>query len=115
MDNEKQPRKLFEKLRNNVVLFAELAIRYRYFTVGSAIALLIITISLFPAGFIKFKAFPDLEGNLLETRIIMPQGTPFDRTEAVVAELLASLKTAVKQLPPENKKPINRVMKLTAN
>ena len=91
----------FDTLRDNVVKLSQLAIQYRYFTVGSAIGLLVITISLFPSGYIKFKAFPDLEGNVLETRIIMPQGTPFDRTEAVVAELLNSLQNTVTQLPAE--------------
>ncbi len=91
----------FEKLRNEVGLIADTAIKYRYLTVGSAIGLFIITVSLFPAGFIKFKAFPDLEGNVLEARILMPQGTPLDRTEAVVMELLSSLKESVSQLPAE--------------
>jgi len=91
----------FEHLREQVGQLAELAIKYRYLTLGTAIGLLIITLSLFPAGFIKFKAFPDLEGNVLEARLIMPQGTPFNRTEAVVAELLNSLKTAREQLPAE--------------
>ncbi|RDH81410.1 MAG: AcrB/AcrD/AcrF family protein [endosymbiont of Galathealinum brachiosum] len=95
--------KKFDHLRDRVVQFAKLAITYRYLTVGVAIALLIMTISLFPAGFIKFKAFPDLEGDILETRLIMPQGTPFNRTETVVAELITSLQTAVKQLPPEKR------------
>ncbi len=93
--------KQFEKLRNEVGLIADTAIKYRYLTVGSAIGLFIITVSLFPAGFIKFKAFPDLEGNVLEARILMPQGTPLDRTEAVVTELLSSLKESVSQLPAE--------------
>jgi len=78
----------FDWLRAEVGEIADLAIRFRYLTVGSAIGLFIVTISLFPAGVIKFKAFPDLEGNVLEARIIMPQGTPFDRTEAVVARLI---------------------------
>ena len=91
----------FDHLRDNVVELSKTAIKYRYLTVGSAIGLLVITISLFPSGYIKFKAFPDLEGNVLETRIIMPQGTPFDRTEYVVAELLNSLQETIKQLPPE--------------
>ena len=81
----------FDALRSWVGEIADLAIRYRYLTVGIAIGLFVITISLFPAGLIKFKAFPDLEGNILEARIIMPQGTPFERTEAVVAHLIASL------------------------
>jgi len=91
----------FEALRAGVGMFADLAIRFRYLTLGIAVGLLIITLSLFPAGLIKFKAFPDLEGNLLEARIIMPQGTPFDRTEALVARLLASLEQARQQLPAE--------------
>jgi len=93
----------FEQLRDEVGKLADTAIKYRYLTVGAAVGLLVITLSLFPAGFIKFKAFPDIEGNLLEARIIMPQGTPFDRTEAVVAELLSSLQKAKQQLPAEDK------------
>ena len=92
----------FDWLRAEVGEIADLAIRFRYLTVGSAIGLFIVTISLFPAGVIKFKAFPDLEGNVLEARIIMPQGTPFDRTEAVVARLLESLREAERQLPAED-------------
>ncbi len=92
----------FERLRAGVGRMADQAIHYRYLTVGIAFAMLIITLSLFPAGLIKFKAFPDLEGNLLDARIIMPQGTPFERTEAVVARLLESLDAAQRQLPAED-------------
>ena len=91
----------FERLRARTGELADLAIKYRYLTVGCAIGLFVITISLFPAGLVKFKAFPDLEGNVLEARIIMPQGTPFDRTEAAVAQLLTNLRQALEQLPPE--------------
>ena len=92
----------FSALRSRVGEFADLAIRFRYLTLGVALGLFVITLSLFPAGMIKFKAFPDLEGNVLEARIIMPQGAPFDRTVAVVDDLLASLQQAVEQLPPED-------------
>jgi len=91
----------FAALRDRVGRIADLAIRFRYLTVGGAIGLLVVTLSLFPAGVIKFKAFPDLEGNLLEARVIMPQGAPFDRTEALVAKLLQSLSEAIEQLPAE--------------
>jgi multidrug efflux pump subunit AcrB len=91
----------FEALRTRVGKTADLAIDYRYLTLGIALGLFVITLSLFPAGLIKFKAFPDLEGNQLEARIIMPQGTPFDHTEALVARLLESLERARQQLTPE--------------
>jgi len=93
----------FDSLRNRVGAMGDIAIRYRYTVLGGAIALFIISFSLIPAGFIKFKSFPDLEGNILDARIIMPQGTPFSRTEEVVSILLDSLQKSVAQLPPENK------------
>ncbi len=91
----------FEQFRALAGRLADTAIHYRYLTVGAALGILVITLSLFPAGFIKFKAFPDIEGNLLEARVLMPQGTPLDQTEAVVSTLLASLQQAQQQLPPE--------------
>jgi len=92
----------FERLRDRVGKMGDMAIRFRYVVLGGAIALFIISISFIPAGFIKFKAFPDLEGNILDARIIMPQGTPFSRTEEVVSILLDSLKKSLAQLPPED-------------
>lgn len=92
----------FEQLRNRVGSMGDMAIRYRYVVLGGTIALFIISLSLIPAGFIKFKSFPDLEGNILDARIIMPQGTPFTRTEEVVSILLDSLKKSMAQLPPED-------------
>lgn len=91
----------FEKLRNRVGALGDLAIRYRYPVLGSAIALFIVSISLVLAGVVKFKSFPDLEGNILEARILMPQGTPFSRTESVVQQLLDSLNKVQQQLPDE--------------
>jgi len=94
---------LFEKLKANVGKLSDLAIRYRYLVLGSALALLFISISLIPAGIVKFKAFPNIEGNILEAKILMPQGTPFSRTESVVNKMLNSLTQARQQLPPEDK------------
>lgn len=91
----------FEHLRERVGRVADLAIAYRYLVVGLAVALFIVTVSLLPAGVVKFKGFPDIEGNRLEARILMPQGTPFVRTQAVVAQLLESLEQARAGLPPE--------------
>ena len=91
----------FERLKDRVGQLADLSIRYRYLVLGSAIALFAISVSMIPAGYIKFKAFPDLEGNMLDVRVIMPQGTPISRTEKVVSVLLESLDKAVADLPHE--------------
>ena len=49
----------------------------------------ILSIGMLATGTIKFKAFPDIEGNRLEARIIYPQGTPLAKTEALVEKLIA--------------------------
>lgn len=92
----------FEQLRIKVGILADLAIRYRYIVLGSAIALFVISIGLLASGAVKFKAFPDIEGNILEAKILLPQGTPFSRTDAVVKSMLESLEKVHQQLPKED-------------
>ena len=91
----------FEHLRDLVGRLGEGAMRFRYMTIGGALALLLMTISLIPSGVVKFKSFPDLEGNQLDARILMPASAPLHRTEAVVATLVDSLQRARAQLPAE--------------
>ena len=91
----------FDKLRMQVGKMADSAIRYRYLTVGVAIIMLILSISMVISGAVKFKGFPDIEGNQLDVRILMPQGTPFTRTKEVVAILTDSLEETLQKLPAE--------------
>lgn len=92
---------IFDALRHKVGCMAGWSIRYRYFVVGVAIGLLIISFSFIPSGVLKFKFFPDLEGNVLEARVLLPQGTPFHKTESVVDNILDSLQAALSELPDE--------------
>ena len=39
----------------------------------------------------KFVAFPDVEGDTIEARVLLTQGTPLWRTEAVVTQLVEAL------------------------
>ncbi len=96
----------FDRLRNRAGKMAEFAIRYRYVTVGFAIALLILSIGLLATGVLKFKAFPDLEGDSLEARILLPQGTPLNKTESVVQQLLTGLKETSKKLGEKESEPL---------
>lgn len=82
----------FEKLRNGMANLATLALSYRYLTVGIAFALFVFSIGLMATGAVKFKAFPDIEGNSVEARILLSQGTPLKDTEVVVDRLLSALK-----------------------
>ncbi len=73
---------------------AEKAVAWRYFTVGLAVALLVLSVAALAGGFLKFSAFPDLEGDVIEARILLPQGTPLARTEEVVDHLEQALRQA---------------------
>ncbi len=90
----------FLKLRNKVQKLSELAIRFRYLTVGLAFAMLLLSISLLVTGTLKFKAFPEIEGNQLDVRILQAQGTPLDKTEAMVASILTSLEQTKSEYQP---------------
>jgi multidrug efflux pump subunit AcrB len=43
------------------------------------------------SGILKFSAFPNIEGDMVQARVLMPSGTPLKQTEAVVQQLLKAL------------------------
>jgi multidrug efflux pump subunit AcrB len=88
------------------------AIEYRYMTVGIVIMLLLFSIAVPAGGYLKFVGFPDIEGDVVEARILLPQGTPLSRTEEVVARLEQSLAKVVEKydpLQPDGKKLVEYV------
>jgi multidrug efflux pump subunit AcrB len=67
------------------------AVAYRYFTLGLVIMLLLFAVAIPAGGKLKFVGFPDIEGDVVEARLLLPQGTPLARTEQVVATLESAL------------------------
>ncbi len=70
---------------------ADLAIRRRYVTAGASLAVLLVSVAMLAGGYLKFTAFPDLDGDTIVARVLLPQGTPLARTEQVVARLESGL------------------------
>jgi len=70
---------------------ADLAIRWRYAVTGAAFALLLVAVGMLAGGHLKFTAFPELDGDTIVARVLLPQGTPLSRTREVVAQLQAGL------------------------
>jgi len=79
---------------------ADWAVRRRYLTAGLVIALLLLSVSAIAGGMVKFRAFPDLDGDVIEARILLPQGTPLARTEHVVARITQALKVLDAEFSP---------------
>jgi multidrug efflux pump subunit AcrB len=81
----------FEEFRIYVNGFVVKLINYRYLFIGSLLALFFVTVSILASGILKFSAFPNIEGNLIQARLLMPAGTPLKQTEKVVNKLIADL------------------------
>ncbi len=64
-----------------------LAVRWRYATLAIAAAFFILCISLVQNGQVRFIFFPQIEGNNISASVTMPEGTPFERTDAAVRRI----------------------------
>ncbi len=63
------------------------AVNYRYLTVGIVIMLLIISVAMPAGGKLKFVGFPAIDGDIVEARLLLPQGTPLALTESLVDQI----------------------------
>jgi len=77
------------------------AIDYRYLTLGLVILLLIISVAMPVGGKIKFVGFPATEGDIVEARLLLPQGTPLAMTEELVDHIAAAVETVNTELSPQ--------------
>lgn len=91
----------------------DLTIRWRYATVGLNLAVLLISASMLAGGYLKFTAFPELDGDTIVARVLMPQGTPLSRTDEVVKRLQAGLEEVNATLTPKQPKGATLVRHVT--
>ena len=68
------------------------AVNHRYLFTGLVISIFIVSVGMISGGFLKFRAFPDIEGDSIEARVLLPQGTPLWRTEHIVQRLVEALR-----------------------
>jgi len=76
------------------------AIHQRYWFIGIVIALFLLSIGMLVGGKLKFQSFPDIEGDIIEARILLPQGTPLTRTEAVVRQVTDAIRVVDDHFTP---------------
>ncbi|MCC2617060.1 efflux RND transporter permease subunit [Aestuariibacter halophilus] len=83
----------FDAFRQHRLLaITESVVRYRYAFVGAVIASLFVALTLVSVGWVKFKAFPATEGDILEARLIMPPGTSHGLTQQAVDRIVEGAK-----------------------
>ena len=91
----------FEVLREHAGRVTDHAIRARYPVLAAILLFLFGSVGVIAFGAIKMEGMPDIEGDVLEARILMPQGTPLERTEAVAEQVSAAMEAIDQELRPE--------------
>ncbi len=71
---------------------ARFAVNWRYFTFGFAALLFLLSVAAMAGGKVKFEAFPNLDGNTVTARILLPAGSPLALTERTVQATVKALK-----------------------
>ena len=78
----------------------DVLLRWRYPWVGAVLALFLVSIGLIAGGVIKFQAFPDLDGDVIQARLVLPQGTPLARSQQVVRQITDGLARVDERFTP---------------
>jgi HAE1 family hydrophobic/amphiphilic exporter-1 len=81
-------------------VIVDLAVSWRYLFLGLVVFVFMLSLAMIGGGFLKVTAFPETEGDVLQARILLPQGTSFNRTELVVEQVLQAMKRVDEELSP---------------
>lgn len=77
------------------------ALQWRYLTIACGLVVLAITLSLFVSGRMQFQFFPSIEGTHLYATLIMPEGTPVEKTAEAVKRIEEAAEKLRKELDAE--------------
>ena len=89
------------------------AVEYRYLTLGLVIMAIILSIMLPASGNLKFVGFPDTEGDIVEARLLLPQGTPLVITESIVERIEAAAQSLNQRFKPQQPESQNLIRNIT--
>ena len=89
-------------LRDVVVIpIARLLTRYRFFTLGCTLAVLILSVGLVASGTVRIIAVEQEEGQTIEARVALTSGIARERTVATVERILGALDEVDARFTPD--------------
>ena len=80
----------------------ELAIRFRYATVAFFLSLFLLAVGLLMNNIVPAALMPEIDDDLVQVTIELPDGTPFSRTQQVRDQLYEGFKSAQQRMKDEN-------------
>lgn len=66
----------------------DFAVKHRHITAAAAIALLLVSVGMVTSGRLRYQAFPDAEGDVVQFKLELPPGTPLERTREEVRRVV---------------------------
>ena len=79
-------------------------VRWRYATLATSVAILMLAFGVWGAGWVKFTFFPKVESDVLICSLAMPVGTPAERTLDVITHIEESAKQALTEIDKQRPK-----------
>lgn len=79
--------------------FLDQVLKHRYLTVAAAFSLLAMTLAYASSGRMGMALFPKTEADYTQVTLVMPFGTPIEKTEAIVKQLTAAAYRVADQVP----------------
>jgi multidrug efflux pump subunit AcrB len=81
--------------------FLEKAIEYRYTTLSTFVALIILVVGFSAGGFVKYGFFPDIDTPRIMVSVEITEGSPEELSTQILDELLSTLKVLRKEVVEE--------------
>lgn len=78
------------------------AVSQRYLTFGVAVLLFFSSVAMLAGGYLKFEAFPEIDGDQIEARLELRAGASLAETQREMAYVLAALDRVNDALSPRN-------------
>ncbi len=92
----------FEWVTENVAgKMVDFAVNWRYLLLGSVLGLFFVSLGMLSSGTLAFEGFPSPEGDTIEARVLLPQGTPLSHTEKIVARITAGIEAVNEKYAPD--------------
>jgi len=73
-------------------------LRWRYLTIGIALAILIISATYAGSGRMGFSLFPRVEGDTSDASVTLPYGSPAEKTESIMLKMVFAAQNVVKKI-----------------
>ncbi|GGE60879.1 acriflavin resistance protein [Streptosporangium jomthongense] len=91
----------FGVFQEGVGRFADRAVSWRYSVLGMMLLILLGTAGFMAGGHVSTEAMPDLDGDTLEARLMLPQGTPLEHTEQAARQVADAMWQLNEAFAPE--------------